>query len=147
MAENAIVAASRAGRDLSLLMIDVDRFKEINDNYGHAAGDEILMAVSNLLQENLRSSEVVGRYGGDEFLVLLESTDGHKAFRTAERLRENTEDSPVLVGGDVVRVTLSIGVAALGPGARTLEALLEQADRGLYLSKNTGRNQTCVAHV
>ncbi len=147
LAENAIVTASRTGRDLSLLMIDIDRFKEINDNFGHAAGDEILMAVSNLLQENLRSSEIVGRYGGDEFLVLLEGTDAHKAFRTAERLREQTEESPVLVGGNVVRVTLSIGVSALGPGTRTMESLLEQADRGLYLSKNTGRNQTCLAHA
>lgn len=130
----------RHGAVSSLLMIDIDEFKRVNDNHGHLAGDEAIRQVSRQLHEGLRSVDLAGRYGGDEFGVLLPGTDGRAAAEVAERLRVRVAGQ-VAVGG--VPVTLSIGVAELRPGMDGIEDWTGAADEALYRAKAGGRNQVC----
>jgi len=131
----------RYGAVASLLMVDVDEFKRINDTAGHLAGDQAVRDISAVLSASLRGADVAGRYGGDEFGVLLPGTDRAAAVEVAERLRQRVADQ-VAVGG--VPVTLSIGVAELHAGMRTLEDWTGAADEALYRAKAAGRN--CVRH-
>jgi two-component system cell cycle response regulator len=136
--------ASRYGTPLSLLMIDLDHFKSFNDANGHLAGDAALKAVGRLLSDAIRSVDHVGRYGGEEFLVILSHTDDESARRTAERLRSLVEAHAFGPGPARRRVTASIGVATHpGSNARSPVELLKEADRALYRAKEAGRN--CVA--
>ncbi|MBB6066108.1 sensor domain-containing diguanylate cyclase [Pseudoxanthomonas broegbernensis] len=129
----------RYGAVSSLLMIDIDEFKRINDTHGHLAGDQVIREVSALLHASLRGVDSAGRYGGDEFGVLLPGTDHQAALEMAERLRQAVADR-VAVGG--VPVTLSIGVAELQPGMDTIEDWSGAADEALYRAKADDRN--CV---
>ncbi len=129
----------------AVLMMDLDRFKTVNDLYGHSTGDEVLREVSRRLQENLRGIDLIARIGGEEFFVAMPGTSADQAARVAERLREAVENTPVSSNTfcDDVSVTVSIGVAALETtsGIRvSLETVVEQADRALYLAKGDGRN-------
>jgi len=140
----ALVAAQlqrfqRYGAVSSLLMIDIDQFKRINDTHGHLAGDQVIRDVSALLHASLRGVDSAGRYGGDEFGALLPGTDRQAALEVAERLRQAVAER-VVVGG--VPVTLSIGVAELAPGMDSIEAWSGAADEALYQAKADGRN--CV---
>ena len=128
----------RYGAVSALLMIDIDEFKRINDSQGHLAGDQVIRQVSALLHAGLRSVDVAGRYGGDEFGVLLPGTDRQAALEVAERLRRRVAGQ-VLVDG--VPVTLSIGVAELEPGMEGVEDWTGAADEALYRAKAAGRNQ------
>lgn len=129
----------RYGTVSSLLMVDIDRFKRINDGAGHLAGDQVIHQVCAILRENLRSADTAGRYGGDEFGVLLPGTGREAALEAAERLRRAVS-SRVAVGG--VPVTLSIGVAELAPGMEAIEDWTGAADEALYRAKGDGRD--CV---
>ena len=138
--------ATRYGRQLSLVMADLDHFKAYNDAHGHPRGDEALITIAHTLRQISRSSDVVARYGGEEFTLILPETPGDEARVLAERARKCVE-SLELSGRDAfttVRVTLSAGIASLYPGC-TQEALIEAADGALYRAKREGRNRVCAA--
>lgn len=129
---------------LSLLLLDVDHFKKINDTYGHTIGDEVLVNISKLVMEMVRDSDVVARYGGEEIVIIAPSTDRDEAELLAERLRaaiEKTTMATIDATQEVIQVTVSIGVCSLGLIVQDKEALIEEADRALYLAKNQGRNR------
>ncbi len=141
-----LVRAARYQRQLALLMVDVDLFKGINDSFGHLAGDQVLMAVVSLLKDLLRRSDVVARFGGDEFIILLPETDLLGAQTIAERCRREIEGVTVLCASESVsHVTASIGIAvSLGVAAESVDDLIERADRALYTAKRNGRNRVEV---
>jgi two-component system, cell cycle response regulator len=131
-----------AHEGLSLLMIDIDDFKRINDARGHLAGDAVLRDVALVLKDSLRAVDSVGRYGGEEFVVILPHTPRDEALRTAERIRQRVEAHPFEIGGEKVRVTVSVGVATFpSPAVDGPNALVREADRALYAAKDGGRNR------
>lgn len=128
-----------------LMMIDVDHFKAINDRHGHAVGDEVLRAASVCLRAQLRDSDRVGRIGGEEFLVVLGSTDLQDAQLVAERLRHELSQLAVLSGGETLRLTVSIGLAQSQNTEDDWADVIGRADEGLYEAKRAGRNRVVVA--
>ncbi len=136
-----ISRARRYGHPLSLLLIDLDRFKEINDTFGHVAGDAVLCRFGKLLTSFLRAHDMPCRYGGDEFLILLPKTDVAGAMILAERCRQTIMTTRFSHGVTRIPVTVSVGVASLGEGSDRPETLILAADEALYLSKKNGRNQ------
>ncbi len=122
---------------LSVLFIDLDNFKKLNDTYGHQKGDEILRGVARLIERELRKTDFVGRFGGEEFLVVLPETDAEGALKVAERIRRSVEKADFGVEG----VTVSIGVTELKEGD-TLETLFNRVDRAMYLAKERGKNRS-----
>lgn len=136
-----IVTASAAQSFFSICMIDVDHFKDINDRFGHPAGDAVLKQIAGRIQDNIRPSDFIFRYGGEEFLVLLVEAEEHEAMQVAERIRSAVEATPVDVqGAQELTVTVSIGVATYD-GHPDYQTLVERADRALYQAKRLGRNQ------
>jgi len=125
----------------SILMIDVDYFKDVNDNFGHRAGDRVLSVVAAAVKSQLRSADLVGRYGGDELVIALAGCDGPAAFAVAERIRTVVAATPIVTEDGVVNVTLSIGVAGAEHGEGLLP-VLARADLALYDAKRAGR--ACV---
>jgi diguanylate cyclase (GGDEF)-like protein len=140
-ADAEVTRALRAGGPLSLLLVDVDHFKRVNDSYGHLIGDDVLRALATELRQQVRESDVVGRFGGEEFTVLLPRTDGDGACRIAERLRSSACALSVATADTQISVTVSIGVAELGQHGHDLFELLAAADLALYRAKDEGRNQ------
>lgn len=138
--------AHQTKRHFAVMILDLDRFKRINDTYGHAAGDQVLTDVAQRIRENLRAADLVARIGGEEFLIVMPDTDLEKAKTAAERLRWVVEQTPIAVsnGTQGVHATLSIGVAMGGGENYAPEALMEQADRALYAAKTDGRNQVMI---
>ncbi|WP_440410579.1 diguanylate cyclase [Neorhizobium petrolearium] len=133
------------GTPLSVLMIDVDHFKQINDRWGHPAGDQVLRQVAEIIIEHTRAADIVFRYGGEEFLVALVETDHDKAFEVAERVRAGFMNTDLNVAdGTSIRGTISIGVAT-HRGHPDFQHLIDAADKALYLAKNGGRNQVIAA--
>jgi diguanylate cyclase (GGDEF)-like protein len=131
----------RYSRDLSILMIDIDRFKRVNDTYGHIMGDEVLREVAVTLQMQTRRSDFVGRYGGEEFLIVLPETGMAKAVVLAEKLRKHVEELKITLNGQVLEnTTVSIGVAEFENDA-TIDAFIDRSDQWLYKAKESGRNQ------
>ncbi len=130
----------RSGSPLSLIMIDIDHFKQVNDKYGHVAGDQMIREVSELFNGAARQSDVVGRYGGEEFGLVLPDTDINGAMLFAERLRLAVQTLTVKPYG--IRCTISLGVAEVDSDLRKYRELIEAADRALYRAKRTGRNIT-----
>lgn len=137
-----IPRARRHGRDLSLLMLDIDRFKSINDTYGHLTGDAVLRGLAAILQKRLRPNDKLGRYGGEEFCAILPETGLASAVRIAEELRELVAAHAFTADGKNIRVTVSIGAACLQPEMQ-MEGLYDGADQRLYQAKRTGRNRVC----
>lgn len=133
--------SSRYGGALSLLMVDVDHFKNVNDTCGHAVGDSVLQTLVRTCGACLRRTDAVGRLGGEEFLVLLPDTDEHAAAEVGERLRAVLAALEVATAGQPLRITVSIGVASRRPDTPSLESLLKSADDALYAAKAAGRNQ------
>ncbi len=134
--------AHRHGSQVALLMIDVDHFKLVNDERGHLVGDTVLTAVAHALGRAIRNEDVVARFGGEEFVVLLRATGLEHALLLAERLRKRVDELRVEVdGGGALHVTVSIGAAALADGVHTAEELVGAADRALYAAKQAGRNR------
>jgi diguanylate cyclase (GGDEF)-like protein len=140
-ADAEVTRALRAGHPLSLLLVDVDHFKRVNDSYGHLIGDDVLRALATELRQQVRESDVVGRFGGEEFTVLLPRTDGDGACRIAERLRSSACALSVVAADTQISVTVSIGVAELGQHGHDLFELLAAADLALYGAKDEGRNK------
>ena len=134
------------GLPLSLLMIDVDYFKNVNDTYGHIYGDSILQQVSKIIFEAIRGQDMAGRYGGDEFIVMLYDTDKNAAFLVAERIRRAVEEHCFECRGIQTRLTVSVGLSVFVPGTAgiTIRDLIDQADRALYESKRRGKNRISV---
>ncbi len=134
-----------SSKSISLAMLDLDHFKNVNDTHGHLAGDEVLKATAALLREVVRSVDLVARYGGEEFAVILIEIDRPSAAEVAERLRSSLESMTVDFGGQGLRITGSFGVACFPDDARDKRGLIEAADAALYRAKAAGRNRTCVA--
>lgn len=141
LAEVELTRLRRYGRPVAVLMLDVDRFKEINDRFGHAGGDEALCRLAETVRSELRGPDHVGRLGGEEFAVVLPETDLEGAMEVAERLRGRLESSPLLLPSGELRMTVSIGVAVCEPDEATVERALDRADRALYEAKARGRNR------
>jgi diguanylate cyclase (GGDEF)-like protein/PAS domain S-box-containing protein len=136
-------ATARRDADVTLLLIDLDDFKDVNDNLGHSAGDELLTTIAGRLRAGVRPGDTLARLGGDEFAVLIESLDGRDAAATAERLLTELR-RPIDLGGGDIRCTASIGVAGTGTGAADGEELLRNADLAMYAAKRQGRNAYAV---
>jgi diguanylate cyclase (GGDEF)-like protein len=135
----------RYGRPLSLLLLDIDHFKSINDRFGHDAGDLVLKAVAQTCKLTKRQTDVVARFGGEEFVLLLPETDEAAAEIAAERLRKSIQDHPRILPGENLQVTVSIGVAGATLGMAAFEVLLKRADEALYKAKHSGRNRVVRA--
>jgi diguanylate cyclase (GGDEF)-like protein len=133
----------RQGVPLSIVMVDLDHFKTVNDTYGHATGDAVLKEVGAVFERSVRSYDWVGRYGGEEFLLILPGTTFTDARKRAEQMRLTLQATEIVDNGSLIRVTASLGVASGFP--RDYESLIRAADSALYRAKNSGRN--CVTAV
>ena len=140
-AEAEVERTCRYGHPLSAIMLDIDHFKRVNDTYGHTVGDHLLQGVAESLRQELRGVDVMGRYGGDEFAVLLPETDLAVAEQVAERLRRRIAQRRLNTDKGPTSVTASLGVTAVDCENPTLETLLSRADKALYVAKRRGRNQ------
>ena len=128
-------------------MIDVDRFRAINDRYGHAAGDAVLVSIANSCMASMRRSDIFGRIGGEEFGLLLPETDAEEARDAAERIRQTVESTIVQVGGIELRATVSMGVAPRPAASETVATWFNEADIALYEAKQFGRNRVVVGRA
>lgn len=141
VADRVFGQAARYKRDVSLLVIDCDNLKQVNDDHGHKAGDSLLVAVVKNIQGQLRHTDVLARYGGDEFIVLLPETPAAGALDVAERIRTAVAADALAITGKLVATTVSIGVASYPADGSTLDLLLAHADRNMYEAKLSGRNR------
>ncbi len=136
--------AGRENKPVSVLMMDLDHFKKINDTYGHLVGDQVLKETVARIQSVIRSYDVVGRFGGEEFMVVLPNADTDIAVRVGERIRQAVSSRPIVADGQIsISVTLSAGVASIGASGASADALIQSADEALYVAKRTGRNRVC----
>lgn len=137
--------AAKHNSKLSIIMADIDHFKNVNDTYGHQAGDEVIKSVSYIIRNNLRMDDIGARYGGEEFVILLHNTDENQAYAIAERLRKKVARCDFTSFGCTQPVHISLGVVEYNPGSDgSADELIRRADRALYHSKEHGRNQTTV---
>jgi diguanylate cyclase (GGDEF)-like protein len=144
-ADLAIDRARRRRESLAVLVADVDHFKRVNDTHGHLTGDAVLRTLAAEMRQQVRESDLVGRFGGEEFAILLSGTTAEEACRVAERIRHGAGVVRVLTTDTIVGVTVSIGVAVLGSHGGDLSELLTAADKALYRAKRTGRDRVCLA--
>lgn len=145
MARGELERSRREGAPLSVIMLDLDHFKKINDNFGHPTGDQTLRAVAVAMQASLRQQDGPSRWGGEEFLILLPNTTLKTAAMLAEAIRRAIDDIRLQAGERSVRVQASLGVACLAPeSSNSLDEVLSQADQALYQAKRSGRNRVCV---
>jgi diguanylate cyclase len=127
-----------------LIMLDIDHFKKINDAHGHTVGDEVIRAVSRVIQEQVRNLDIAGRYGGDEFGIILTNTNSDGAYVFAERLRTTIEELAIYAEGHEIKFTVSVGIAELNGQFHDHRHWIEKADQGLYRSKESGRNRVTL---
>ena len=140
----AWAAADRFQEPLAVLVLDVDHFKRINDTYGHAVGDKVLVEVAQQIQRAARKNDSVCRLGGEEFLMICQNADIKAALLAADRLRRTIEAMKIEVAGTVIRSSVSIGVSAREPRMADSDALVNAADRAHYRAKESGRNRSCI---
>ncbi|MBU0808009.1 MAG: diguanylate cyclase [Gammaproteobacteria bacterium] len=133
--------AMRSGKPASVAMLDIDFFKKVNDSHGHAAGDNVIRALANLLRQRLRRIDSLGRYGGEEFLVVLPDCTAEQALRVLDEIRQRFAELKFIAGGSEFSVTLSAGIASTEGAPASASELLEKADQALYAAKHGGRNQ------
>jgi len=143
--EDELQRYRRYGERCSLILIDADYFKRVNDELGHCAGDVTLKRIADVCGQAVRDSDVVGRFGGEEFIIVLPHTDAAEAAVVAERIRATMSRADVVWQDRKIHVTLSLGVAEVGPGADSFDELLKAADQALYAAKHAGRNRVAVA--
>ena len=145
LVESEMQRTARYQRPMSFLMLDIDHFKKFNDNYGHQIGDQLLCALVDLCQKQLRNIDIMGRYGGEEFVILMPETDTEGGLKAAERLRKKIENLKIRTSRGKLSVTVSMGIATVVPDldqTQTLDMLIRRADQALYAAKDAGRN--CV---
>ncbi|MBL3823673.1 diguanylate cyclase [Marinobacter sp. EhC06] len=146
--EEELERARRYQRPMAVLWVDFDHFKDINDTFGHAAGDSVLRSISRLLLGSVRSVDSIGRFGGEEFVIVLPEMDLEEAQETAERLRRKVAEEPQPLGNDqTVPLTISVGVAVYPDHGQTASTLCAAADKAMYLAKERGRNCVAMAHL
>jgi len=144
--ENEVQRAARYGNALSVVFLDLDRFKAVNDRHGHLVGSQTLRCLAQMLLECVRQVDTLARYGGDEFTVLLADTDHAAAMAVAERVRASVEAHAFeAADGSLLRLTVSAGVASFGLHGESGEGLLDAADQAMYRAKSQGRNRVCSA--
>jgi len=139
---NTVCKKEKLRYELHVLMLDIDNFKMINDKYGHIAGDKILIFLANILKKTLRDGDKVFRYGGEEFVVILNRLDEKKCKQIASRLLTLVSDNQLIYKGETINVTISIGTTVLAP-RDTPDSLISRADKALYRAKENGKNQMC----
>jgi diguanylate cyclase (GGDEF)-like protein len=135
----------RYWRPMSLALFDIDRFKSINDSFGHCAGDHVIIQIADICQQQKRKPDIIARFGGEEFLILLPETELAAAQRVAERLRRKVETSAFSVASNAISTTISVGVAEADPSMNSIFDLIKLADKALYTAKESGRNRVCAA--
>jgi diguanylate cyclase (GGDEF)-like protein len=140
MGNREINRAIRFNRSLAAIFLDIDHFKVVNDTYGHPIGDLVLRELADRLKENLRKIDLLGRYGGEEFVIILPETDTECALDVAERLRKIVEQTPFTPDDLSLWITISQGVSILNKENQDLKTLIKQADEATYQSKEAGRN-------
>ncbi len=138
--QREINRAMRNARPLAAIMLDIDNFKQVNDSYSHAAGDQVLQTLALLCQENLREVDIIGRYGGEEFAILLPESDNDGAYLVAQRLRQSVAETPIHTQHGEISITVSVGVACTQGEISNLAVLLDLADTAMYEAKRAGRN-------
>jgi diguanylate cyclase (GGDEF)-like protein len=139
--KHEIERSLRYDHSVSLIMFDIDNFKKVNDSYGHLAGDEVIKHLSNVALRNIRSTDILGRYGGDEFVILLPETDIESCEEIAQRILLDFTSSAVNYNNYNIKATTSFGIAnTRTANTDNLESLMEYADKALYMAKNAGRN-------
>ena len=144
VAEDTVEFCRRYRRGMATLMIDIDHFKKINDVHGHAAGDDAIKRIAEIINQSIRSTDKAARFGGEEFVVLLREIDQETALRLAERIRDSIERATITHGETSFAATVSIGVAINADGDRDVQDMIERADQGLYIAKKSGRNRTML---
>jgi diguanylate cyclase (GGDEF)-like protein len=145
LAQHALERGRIGGQKLAALMLDVDHFKTINDRFGHAGGDRALVQLVDILRAAIREIDLVGRLGGEEFAIVLPNTTAAAAYRVAERLRARIADTPVVFEGQIIPMTVSIGLAEQLAADRSVETVMSRADQALYRAKESGRNRVVTA--
>ncbi len=145
-AEMALLQSRRFGYHISFLMIDIDHFKMVNDRYGHLAGDEVLKTLVNVCKDRIRRTDILGRFGGEEFLIIMPDTSRENVIKVAEEIRETMENTRTFFGDSTVMVTISIGISAVQimDDNYSVDKLINNADIALYKAKNGGRNRICI---
>ncbi|MGA2775549.1 MAG: GGDEF domain-containing protein [Candidatus Omnitrophota bacterium] len=141
--EEELKRSKRFKLELSFLMIDIDRFKEYNDRYGHLVGDAILREVSRSIKDNIRQVDFMGRYGGEELSIVLTDTDKEQARIAAERIRAAVDSESIHVYDENLRATVSIGISSFPDDALEVKSIIDKADKALYSAKQQGRNRVC----
>jgi two-component system, cell cycle response regulator len=139
--DNELNRSARHGRPLGLLMFDIDHFKKVNDTYGHLAGDHVLREAAGMVRNRVRRGEVFGRYGGEEFALLLPETTAQGTVTLAQEIRQIIAAQEFIFDNQRIQVTISVGVAQWNPGIRTADEFIRVADARLYQAKNEGRNR------
>ncbi|HMA09747.1 MAG TPA: GGDEF domain-containing protein [Ramlibacter sp.] len=142
--QRQVTFSERYSTPLSVSMIDVDNFKDINDTYGHAVGDQVLRYIASEMRDRIRQPDVIGRLGGDEFLVILPSSPSNAASEQARRLCQQIAGTPVIAGKEIITVSLSIGITQYQPNSDDWHTLLERADQAMYQAKRNGRGQWAI---
>ena len=141
LGEREFARSKRYKHPLSALMVDIDRFKKVNDSFGHTTGDQVLIQLTGRIRANIRDIDILGRYGGDEFAILLPDTELEPARQVAERLRTAIANIPFETDAGAIHITTSIGVSTLAAQVGSLEVLIDKADMGVYAAKDAGRNR------
>ncbi len=144
---NMVKQAQQDSKNLAVMIMDMDHFKQVNDTYGHDAGDMVLKQLAGLIMGAARSTDLAARFGGEEFVVLMPETDPQAALNAANRMRDIVEKTPFTINADgtTIQKTISIGVSSLHPDGDSVETLLKRADEALYAAKNGGRNKVKVS--